>query len=68
MPKSNKTSNSFAKTFAGFQRINTFAPCSGQTTVFFCPIPETKNMVMVSFGATAAGLFWTVNVQVEHIL
>ena len=25
--------------------------------IFFCPIPETKKWVMVSFGATAAGLF-----------
>ena len=38
------------------------------STVFFCPIPETKKWwVMVSFGATAAGLFWTVT-SVEHIL
>ena len=37
------------------------------STVFFCPIPETKKWwVMVSFGATAAGLFWTVNVCWAH--
>ena len=34
---------------------------------FFCPIPETKKWwVMASFGATAAGLFWTVNVCWAH--
>ena len=34
---------------------------------FLCPIPETKKWwVMVSFGATAAGLFWTVNVCWAH--
>ena len=32
-----------------------------------CPIPETKKWwVMVSFGATVAGLFWTVNVCWAH--
>ena len=37
------------------------------STVFFCPIQETKKWwVMVSFGATAAGLFWTVNVCWAH--
>ena len=52
--------------FAGFLFLTTFsAPPQilAASTVFFCPIPETKKWwVMVSFGATAAGLFWTVNV------
>ena len=60
----NKTNH--LRMFAGVSVLTTFsAPPQilAASTVFFCPIPETKKWwVMVSFGATAAGLFWTVNV------
>ena len=62
MPKVIKPNNP-TRMFAGFSVLTTFsAPPQilAASTVFFCPIPETKAMVMVSFGATAAGLFWFV--------
>ena len=40
---------------------NIFMPLQilAASTVFFCPIPETKKMMGDGFlGATAAGLFW----------
>ena len=46
--------------FAGLFFNNISAPPQilAASTVFFCLIPETKKWwVMVSFGATAAGLF-----------
>ena len=54
--------------FAGFLRITFSAPqILAASTVFFLPNSRNEEMmVMVSFGATA-GLFWTVNVFVEHI-
>ena len=45
--------------FAGISLSFLFPPPQilAASTVFFCPIPETVIEVMVSFGATAAGLF-----------
>ena len=67
-PKVIKPSNPFTNV-AGFLFINIFCAATnfGCIDSFFCPIPETKKWwVMVSFGATAAGLFWTVNVCWAH--
>ena len=66
--KAIKPSNPFTNV-AGFLVLTTFSapPQFWLYYVFFCPIPETKKWwVMVSFGATAAGLFWTVNVCWAH--
>ena len=69
MPKVIKPSNPFTNV-CWVSVLTTFsAPPQilAASTVFFCPIPETKKWwVMVSFGATAAGLFWTVNVCWAH--
>ena len=59
MPKVIKPSNPFMNV-CWVSVLTTFsAPPQilAASTVFFCPIPETKKWVMVSFGATAAGLF-----------
>ena len=64
---SNKTDNRFPVLL-----VSVFAAISPpqfwlHRRFFFCPIPETKKWwVLVSFGATAAGLFWTVNVCWAH--
>ena len=60
----NKTEQSIYECLLGFC-LPTFSapPQILAARQFSCPIPETKKWwVMVSFGATAAGLFWTVNV------
>ena len=61
---SNKTEQSIYRCLLEFCLTFSAPPqILAASTVFFCPIPETKKWwVMVSFGATAAGLFWTVNV------
>ncbi|GAB7599558.1 hypothetical protein OkiPb00133_43070 [Escherichia coli] len=60
MPKVIKPSNPFTNV-CWVSVLTTFsAPPQilAASTVFFCPIPETKKWwVMVSFGVTAAGLF-----------
>ena len=61
MPKVIKPSNPFTNVCCLKSFLTTFsAPPQilAASTVFFCPIPETKKMMGdVSFGATAAGLF-----------
>ena len=53
--------------FAGFLVLTFSAP--PQILAASTVLPNSRNeemMVMVSFGATAAGLFWTVNVCWAH--
>ena len=57
---SNKTEQSIYECLLGFCFLTTIfcaATVLAASTVFFCPVPETKWWVMVSFGATAAGCF-----------
>ena len=60
----NKTEQSIYECLLGFCFNNIFAPpqIAFRPTVFFCPIPERRNDGWWFLGATAAGLFWTVNV------
>ena len=60
MPKVIKPSNPFTNV-CWVSVLTTFsAPPQilAASTVFFCPISRNEMMVMVSFGATVAGLFW----------
>ena len=62
-----KPSNPFYECLLGFCFNNIFCAAGGCIDSFLLPIPETKKWwVMVSFSATAAGLFWTVNVCWAH--
>ena len=64
-----KTEQSIYECLLGFCFNNIFCAATnfGCIDSFLAPIPETKKWwVMVSFGATAAGLFWTVNVCWAH--
>ena len=59
MPKVIKPSNPFTNA-CWVSVLTTFQPPQilAASTVFFCPIPETKKMMGDgAFGATAAGLF-----------
>ena len=67
--KSNKTEQSIYECLLGFCFNNIFCAATnfGCIDSFLLPNSETKKWwVMVSFGATAAGLFWTVNVCWAH--
>ena len=66
--KSNKTEQSILRMFAVSVLTTFSAPPQilAASTVFFCPIPETKKWWVMLFGATAASLFWTVNVCWAH--
>ena len=60
MSKVIKPSNPFTNVWLGFCLTTFSAPPQilAASTVFFCPISRNEEMmVMVSFGATAAGLF-----------
>ena len=59
MPKVNKTEQSIYECLLGFVLTTFSAPPQilAASTVFFCPIPETQEMMGDDFGATAAGLF-----------
>ena len=65
MPKIIKPSNPFTNVCWVLFLTTFSAPPQilAASTVFFCPIPKRRNDGWwFSFGATAAGLFWTVNV------
>ena len=65
--KSNKTEQSIYECLLGFCFNNIFCAATNfiASTVFFCPIQKRRNDGDEP-GATAAGLFWTVNVCWAH--
>ena len=60
MPKVIKPSNPFTNVCFGFCFNNIFAATNFGLSTVFRPIPNEEMMGDEPFGATAAGLFWTV--------
>ena len=57
MPKVIKPSNPFTNVAGFCLTFSALPQILAASTVFFCPIPETKETWVMVSGATAAGLF-----------